>query len=245
MKVLIIDIETSPLVGYTWGVWNQNVIEVLEHKRMLCFAAKWVGERKVHFYSEHADGTEAMVRAAHELLDEADVVVHYNGQKFDVPHLKREMALIGLRRPSPFVQIDLLLNVRKEFNFDQNRLKDITAAFGLEGKAQHEGFGLWVKCLAGNAAAWKMMRRYNKQDVVATEGLYHRLLRDGWLPGHPSLRLYDGTPGCPTCGGDHLQRRGYAYTRVSKFLRYQCQDCGHYFRDSRRVSGVDIQAVAL
>jgi DNA polymerase elongation subunit (family B) len=244
MRILTLDIETSPILGTSWKTWNTNIIKVHRPTRMLSFAAKWEGDRKVHFFSEYHDGAEAMVQEAHAFLDQADVVVHFNGQSFDVPHLNREMALLGLRRPSGYVQLDLLLNARKLFRFDQNRLKDLTAAFGLEGKAQHEGYGLWEKCLDGDAAAWKMMRRYNKQDVVATEGLYLHLRDLGWIAGHPNRNLYDDTVGCPICGGEHLQKRGFAYTKVSKYQQYQCVDCGHYFRGTKRLSGVSVQQVA-
>ena len=48
-KVLVIDIETSPNVVYAWGLWDQNIgiSQVIEPSRVLCFAAKWVGQKKV------------------------------------------------------------------------------------------------------------------------------------------------------------------------------------------------------
>lgn len=244
MKVLFIDIETSPLVAYTWGMWDQNVglNQLIEPTRMLCFAAKWLGEKQTLFASEHGDGRQTMVQIAHDLLDQADVVVHFNGQKFDIPHLNREFIEAGLTPPAPYVQVDLLLAARKRFKFPSNKLQYITTALGMEGKAEHEGFDLWKKCLAGDAHAWKRMEKYNRQDVKVTEALYNRLLP--WLPSHPSRRLYDGISGCPTCGSAHLQRRGFAYTKLSEFQRFQCQDCGSYFRASRRETGVTLQGVA-
>ena len=29
-RILLFDIETSPLISYTWGIWEQDVIEVKE-----------------------------------------------------------------------------------------------------------------------------------------------------------------------------------------------------------------------
>lgn len=243
MKVLTLDIETSPMLAHVWGLWDQNVglNQLVTPTRVICFAAKWLDEPKVLFYSEHHDGHAEMVAAAWRLLDEADVVVHFNGQRFDIPHLNREFATAGLTPPSPYVQVDLLLAARRRFKFPSNKLQYVSTALGLAGKAHHEGFDLWKKCLAGDPKAWAQMKRYNKQDVRVTEDLYLVLLP--WLPNHPSRRLYDGVGGCPTCGSDRLRRKGYAYTKLSKFQRYQCRNCGSQFRDSKRVEGVDVQRV--
>jgi hypothetical protein len=43
---------------------------------------------------------------------------------------------------------------------------------GLGKKEEHEGFGLWLKCEAGDKAAWKRMRSYNRKDVKLTEDLF-------------------------------------------------------------------------
>lgn len=243
VRVLAIDIETSPNLAHVWGLFDQTVSlsQLRESTEMLCFAAKWLGEKGTMFHSQHADGREAMVRAAHDLLDQADVLLHFNGKSFDVKHLNREFLLAGLTPPSPYRQIDLLLAARSKFKFPSNKLQYISTALGLTGKAKHEGHDLWVKCMAGDAAAWKRMERYNKQDVVLLEELYEKLLP--WLPNHPNVNLY-GTDGCPNCGSDKLHRRGYAYTGVSKYQQFHCTRCGSYFRSGKRESGVDLRSVA-
>lgn len=245
MRTLFIDIETSPNVAYTWGLFNQNIgiNQLVSTSRVLCFAAKWQGEKKVQYYGENLSRSE-MVAAAHALLEEADVVVHYNGQQFDIPHLNREFLKAGLTPPAPFVQVDLLQVARKKFMFTSNKLDHVAQDLGLGAKVEHEGFGLWEKCLQGDPAAWKRMQKYNKQDVVLTEKLYDTLLP--WIPGHPSHRLYDGGNVCPRCAAEGtLQRRGFSYTKVSKFQRWFCTSCGTWFRSSRRETGVQIQEAVL
>ena len=92
MNLLTIDIETSPNLAHVWGIWQQNVglPQLLESTEVLCWAAKWYDSDKVMFSSSFADSKETMVKKIWELLNEADVVVHYNGIKFDIPHLNRE-----------------------------------------------------------------------------------------------------------------------------------------------------------
>jgi len=79
-----------------------------------------------------------MIQAAHDLLSEADAVIHYNGNSFDMPWLHTEFLLAGMPPPEPYKNIDLLLAVRKRFRFVSNKLDYVTQAVGLEGKVHHE-----------------------------------------------------------------------------------------------------------
>ena len=240
-KILFIDIETAPDLAWVWDIWNQNIgiNQIKENSEVLCFSASWYGDKEVQYYSKWKDGKDVMVDKAWELLDQADIVVHYYGKKFDVPWLNREIALKGMVPPSPFKQIDLKYAVSSRFKFTSNKLQYVATIFGLDGKVEHEGFPLWEKCMSGDEDARKRMMEYNIQDVVLLEELYEILLP--WLPDHPHRHLYGGTGDCPRCGKDGLQDAGYAYTRLSKFQQYRCFHCGSVFRDSKRIEGVDLQ----
>jgi len=97
-KILVIDIEWRPALAYVWRMWDQNIQPdmLIEHGGMLCFSAKWVGGKKFLFYSEWKDGRVGMAKAARELLVEADAVVTYNGDKYDLPKITGEIMLAGL-----------------------------------------------------------------------------------------------------------------------------------------------------
>lgn len=245
-KILTLDIETSPNLAHVWSLWNVNVglSQLRDSGQVISFAAKWFGDRKVFFHSDFHDGHPAMVRAAHALLDEADVLVHYNGNTFDIPHLNAEFARAGMTPPSPYKQVDLLRVVKSNFRFPSNKLQYVSTALGLEGKLQHAGHELWVKCMADDPKAWNIMRRYNKQDVVLTEKLYEKLLP--WAGGHPHTGLYavDGARECcARCGSEDLERRGFAYTPLGKFQQYRCKGCGGWSRGGKRLEAVTLRAV--
>lgn len=248
MKTLYIDIETSPNIAHVWGLWKQNVglNQLMETTDVICFASKWHGEPIEFFSNQGPGGKDFMVKQAHGLLDRADAVVHYNGESFDVPHLNREFLLLGLTPPSPYKQIDLLKAVKRTFRFPSNKLDHVSKATGLAGKVGHEGHELWVKCMAGDPDAWRRMEEYNRQDVQLLEELYG-VLRP-WIPGHPNVALYDeSTEGllcCPACGSDRVIKSGFAYTQVTRYQRYQCRDCGKWFRDGRRDGSADGRSVA-
>ena len=243
MKILTLDIETSPNLAHVWGLWKQDIRgpQLLESTEMLCFAAKWLGSKSVLFASQFTEGRGSMVRAAHDLLSEADALITYNGKRFDTPHLNREFVQLGFKPPSPFKQIDLIDTVKSKFKFPSNSLAYVLKTLGLGGKLSHTGHQLWIDCLAGDAKAWKLMERYNKQDVIRTEQLYKYLLP--WINGHPSFGAETGNDVCPNCGRDNLQRQGFTYTTTGRYQRYVCE-CGRWSRATRRDQGTQIAGVA-
>ena len=233
MKILHLDIESSPNTAHVWGLWQQNVSinQLMESSYVLCYAAKWLGEEEVHFDSVHQSKPKAMLKGIHVLLDEADAVVHYNGTKFDIPTLNKEFLLHRYNPPSPYKQIDLLRVVRSNFRFPSNKLDYVSQRLGLGKKHAHEGHDLWVKCMNGDKDAWGRMESYNIQDVVLLESLYSTLLP--WIKSHPNHNLYTSDTVCPTCSGHRLQKRGTAVSITGTYQRYQCKDCGSWSQGAK------------
>jgi DNA polymerase elongation subunit (family B) len=246
IKLLTLDIECSPNVGHIWGLWKQTVSlnQLMESGSVISFAARWHGTKKVLFYSDFHSGHGVMVQAAHDLLSEADAVIHYNGNSFDMPWLHTEFLLAGMPPPRPYKNVDLLLAVRKKFRFVSNKLDYVTKAIGLEGKVHHEGHTLWVKCMANDPKAWAMMRKYNKMDVVQTEKLFD-ILRP-WINGLPNPALYNESDErtCERCGGHEFRKQGFAYTQLGAYQQWQCQGCKSWSRSAKRHHSVDLRGVS-
>ena len=246
MKVLTVDIETRPNVVHTWGLYKQDVgmPQLRIPGRVISFAAKWHGEKPVIFASEYHNGHEEMIAKAWALLDAADVVVHYNGSSFDMPWLKTEFLQAGLGMPAPWKDIDLYLVVKKNFRFPTNKLAYVTRELGLTGKLQHTGHEMWVDIMEGDPdtqrKAWNLMRRYNKRDVVITEQLLDKLRP---FIKFPNPLLYDQAidPETCQCGGTYI-KRGFAYTSVSAYQRYQCNGCGAWTKSGKRLYGIDLRS---
>jgi len=245
-RTLVLDIETSPNLAHVWALFNQDIglSQLMESTQVIAFAAKWRGDRKTYFYSDFHDGHDEMVKAAWDLVDEADVVVHYNGTSFDMPHLHREFLLSNLGPTSPVKEVDLLKVVKGNFRFPSNKLQFVSTALGLPGKTQHTGHDLWVKCLNGDPNAWALMKKYNKNDVVITEQLYDILVP--WIksPPHAGLYIDDGSEHCPRCGGTSLQRRGRYYAAKYSYPRFQCQDCKGWLKGARSESKQEFASVS-
>ena len=231
-KILVVDIETSPIVSYTWGLFDQNVglNQIQSDWFVLSWAAKWVGESKVHYRDQRRTkplgNDKTMLRVLWYMLNEADIVVTQNGKRFDTKKLNARFAIHGFEPPAPYRQIDTLVMAKKHFGFTSNKLEYMTDKLNVKYKklkhSKFPGFDLWRECLAGNIQAWNEMEKYNKHDVLATEELYLRLAP--WGTG-VNFRPYTGDDTC-NCGSARLQKRGYHYTTSGKYQRFQCLDCG-------------------
>ena len=245
MRILFLDIETSPNVAHVWGIWQQNVSlnQLLESSYTLCWAAKWQGESEVLFDSVYQSTPRRMVKGIHRLIEQADMVVHYHGTSFDIPTLNKEYLLHRLPPPSPVKELDLLKVVRGKFRFPSNKLDYVAQRLGLGKKYDHEGHTLWVKCMNDDPQAWAEMEKYNRHDVVLLEKLYGVLLP--WMKGHLSHSVFHGAACCPNCGNLPRQKRGYAYTGSGTYQRYQCSTCHSWYRGTDNLNKGKEKRVAL
>jgi DNA polymerase elongation subunit (family B) len=236
MKILLLDIETAPNTVYTWGFYDQNIAtnQIVVSSYILCWAAKWYGEKDMMFASVQRTSPKVMLGRMHKLLDEADVVVSYNGKKFDIPTLNKEFIKQGFKPPSPYKHVDLLQVCRSSFRFGSNKLDFVARTLELGGKVKHEGFELWIKCMSNDPLAWKKMERYNRGDVRLLERVYIELRP--WIRTHPNHAAHEDVRCCPKCGSESFERRGYAITNVMKYIRYKCKNCGGWFRGNKSVS---------
>jgi hypothetical protein len=237
-RVILVDIETAPSTGHFFELYKEgNIVHTTQSWYMLSFAYKVHGEKRIHFhcladypnYDRDKTSDKALVTDLHRLVfSNADCLVGHNIDKFDNRKSKARFLAHGLPPPPPVKTIDTLKLVRRVCKMDSNRLGDVGAYLGLGGKVEHEGFGLWLKCMAGDRAAWKRMREYNVRDVDLLEQVYDRLVP--WHPNHPILRAGQD---CPQCGSEHAQRRGWNLAKQSRTPRLQCQRCGHWYSGQR------------
>lgn len=232
-KILVFDIETAPNLAYVWGKYEQNVIDYEKEWYMLSFAYKWLGEKTVHvkslpdykLYAKDKTNDKALVVELHKLFNEADVIIAHNGDQFDIKKSNARFLVHGLQAPSSYKTIDTKKVAKRYFNFNSNKLDDLGNILGLGRKVDTGGFELWLGCMSGDMKSWAKMCKYNKQDVVLLEAVYLKMR--GWITGHPNLNVTEGTAhNCPNCHSERLHARGYMVTRVNRYQRYQCQDCG-------------------
>lgn len=244
-RILHFDLENTPILGWTWSTYQTDVIYVEEPQRVMSWAAKWDGapNRSVEFRSTFHDDRQTMLERASALLDEADAVVSYNGARHDTPHITTEFLREGIEIPSPYKEIDLWKVTRGKIKLPNNKLDTVLHQFNLGGKVKHEGFGLWLACMAGDPAAWARMKKYNIGDVVEMEkvfNLYRPIIPAAMMPNFNLDRVGEGCPKCPSLD---LQRRGFARTTTAVYQRFQCQACGSWSRGKKALNSIDVRGV--
>jgi DNA polymerase elongation subunit (family B) len=232
-RILVFDVETSPLVSLTWGTFKQNVIKVQQDFRILSVAWKWHGKAKVYDASipewEGFDGDMSndygVVATIMDLFDEADVVVAHNNDGFDQPKVLTRAWLHGMDPPIPFKHVDTLKVIRQNFRLTSNRLDNVCQALGLGGKAETGGIGTWEGCMAGDEKAWRQMVKYNRHDVVLLDGLYTYL--QPWAERGPNLAAFGDKPdACPKCGAvGTMALKGWRNNAVTRRRIWRCGAC--------------------
>lgn len=243
-KILLIDLETSPLEAYAWGPkWETNLIEVTAQSQILSYSAKWLGGVSItrgqidcKGYKAGVVDDQVLTKELWKLLDEAEIVVAQNGKDFDIRVMNARIVFHGLTPPSPYRVIDPKIEAKKYLRLPSNSLNDICDYYGIGRKVEHEGFPLWKKCMAGDRKAWDRMKKYNKHDVTLMEQLY--LLLRPWMKTHPVR--FDGL--CPKCGSNDLRKRGSVVVGGSIYQVWRCQ-CGGWTRDGRATQTIQHRSV--
>lgn len=251
-KILTIDIETAPLESYTWGIWEQNVglEQIKTDWSILSYAAKWLGEHKAIYQDTGGRGADkvrddsGLLPEIWKLMDQADIIVAQNGVKFDVKKINYRLAENGFLPYSPVKVIDTLLVSRRMFAATSHKLGWLSEKLTDTPKHKHRkfpGFELWLECLKDNPLAWAEMRRYNIQDIRATEKLY--LKQRPWIPNHPNLGTYDLKAGgvCPKCSSPKLEHAGHTTLQAGVYARYRCRSCGGWSRGKELLNSSEVR----
>lgn len=231
-KILVLDIETRPGVGYVWGLHGEflSLDQLIDPGGIICVGAKWFGSKEAYCFSDWDNGHDEMIRKIYELYCQADAVVTFNGDKFDLPKLNGEFLKLRLPAPPPITSIDLR-KLTKKLGFISGKLAFLVEHLNIGRKLKHEGFELWAKVIDGNEVAQRKMSRYCVRDVVLTERLYKRVRP--YIKNHPHMGTI-GSHTCGACGSSHVQKRGFYRTKSYLTQRLQCQSCGSWQLGTRK-----------
>lgn len=230
-KILLLDIETAPNLSYVWGHYEQNVVKHEVEWYMLSWSVRWLQDDPITKcladypgYKAGSDDDKQLVSELWKFLDEADVIVWQNGDKFDAKKINTRLIKHGIRPPRPYRTVDTLKVARKHFAFNSNKLNDLGNYLGVGHKLEHKGFELWKGCLLGDAESWATMKAYNERDVELLQDVYLKLL--SWTSNHPNVGTLKGLKdACRNCGSTDIIQDGYILTATGKRPQYRCGHC--------------------
>jgi DNA polymerase elongation subunit (family B) len=232
-RILILDIETSLMRARLWSTGDQyirhNQIEKDWH--LMAWAAKWLDEATVHYMDQRKakdiSDDSKILKGIWKLMDEADVIVYQNGDKFDRKRLNTRFILNGLPPPSSYQTIDTLKLAKKNFDFTSNKLEYLTEKLNKKyKKLSHEKYPgelLWLECEKGNIRAWNEMKKYNQHDVLSTEELYKQLLPYGTPV---NFAVFTDEETVCQCGSRDFSKWGFRYVGGTRYQRLKCNSCG-------------------
>jgi len=243
-KILIFDIETSPIMSYTWGIWDQNVAlnQIHTDWSILSWAAMWADDSKIMYMdnrkSKDVYNDKKLLRGIWQLINEADIIITQNGKSFDEKKLNARFILNGMKPPRKPKHFDTKRIATKYFAFTSNKLEYLTEKLckkhkKLTGKRKFPGFMLWKECLKGNNKAWDELKHYNIADVTSLFELFGIL-----SPWDSSINFgvySDDEDHTCSCGSKKFKSNGFAYTATGKFQRYVCKSCGKESRSRQNL----------
>mgnify|MGYP000846671905 CR=1 FL=1 len=241
-KILLFDLETTPIEAYVWGLWDQNIglSMVKEESSLLSWSAKWLGDDKVMYDDvsgqKNLRDDKRIVQSLLKLVDEADIIVGHNSDSFDVKVMNARVIKNGLKPPSSYKRMDTKKMAKKHFRFLSNKLQYLTDSLCTEFKksshGKFPGFSMWKECLKGNKEAFQEMKEYNILDVTSLEELFVQMLP--WESAS-IFNTYKDNDSC-TCGHNKFKKSGFAYTPSAKYQKYKCKKCGAESRGTENLN---------
>lgn len=239
-KVLFIDTEVSPSLFWAYGQYETNAIKVEKAPILLAFSWKWLGEKGkaqgiIISDFKQLDNYDdfGIVKKLWDALDDAQIVVGHNANKFDCKMANSFFIRHNMTPPSPYKVVDTLQAARRFFKFDNNKLDYLGKLLSDGGKTEVTYGDCWDKMLHGSQKEKKkfgeLMRNYCNNDVDVLEKIYLKLLP--WINNHPNMALYSNQEHvCPRCGNES-NFRVKAYRRTGQqitAIQYLCKECGAY-----------------
>ena len=243
INVLYWDLESSLMGTLTFGIWNQNISgnRITKHSHLLSNSWAFNDEppQGVRLSPEDvAEGNDLLVVIdTIRAIEKSDLIISFNGKKFDVPLLKTRALLHGLPPIKFPPHLDLMQEAKRNFRFPSNSMQNISLYLGEHGKLATSGRNLWERCYhfqnyddCNDALA--QMLEYGLRDIDATRDLHKRL--QGWFKSPVNIGLITKEINgvntkdnhdllCPHCSSKDVDKIGSkAYTSVSSFNIYRC-----------------------
>lgn len=242
-KILIFDIETAPIKAYVWKLWKTDVHleQIINDWFCIAWSAKWL-------YSNNTMGAvltpeeikneddKRIMSSLWKLINEADIVVSHNGNKFDIPRINSRFIINGLSPTKPYFSVDTCQIARRQFGFSSNKLDALATHFNIPHKLD-TNFDLWKRCLEGDEKALKYMLKYNKKDVVILEEVYLKLRP--WIKNHPNMgNLASTMDTCANCGSEDISLipNKFYHTSVGKYPLFRCNECNAVSRGRKKIN---------
>lgn len=234
---LFFDIETSPIVVYSWRVGYKLSIpyeNIIDDWKIITICYKWEGENEVHslvWDSNHND--KQLLTEFVKIANTADELIGHNGDRFDIKKIRTRCIYHRIPMFPKYRTLDTLKKARGGFAFNSNKLDAIAKYLGVGAKLEHEGFEMWVKCLHNDKEALKNMVDYCMVDVVILEDVYTAMQHYIKPNSHSGVANGGKKYSCPICGCEEIELIKNDVTEKGTISRVvKCKKCNHFYNIS-------------
>lgn len=229
-KVLYLDIETSPNIGWFWSAaWKTSIDtgQIIHERKIIMVSYKWAHEKKVHRldWGLNKQCDKQLLKKLSKVMNEADLIVGHNGDRFDLKWINTRILYHGLPPVTPVHTEDTLKIAKKYFNFQSNRLNYIAQLLGIGAKIPTGGSKLWLDIVLNKSQkAMDKMGKYCDMDVVLLEKVHKKLA----VFHEPSVNLSGSDLlGCLRCENKRMTTNGVVELKSgTKKQRLRCLKCG-------------------
>lgn len=243
IKILFWDIETSPILAWIWRPgYKINVdhsqVKAGETTDIICICYKWAHENKIHSldWGINKQDSSKMLDKFSKVLEEADIIVAHNGDRFDIKHVNTQRLLNNqppLKWPN---SEDTLKQLKKHFNFPSFRLDYLAKTLVGAGKDKM-CFQDWIDIKENKKQkALDKMIKYCKKDVLRLQQIFDKV--SPYMEVKVSRAAIKGVSNhghCPHCASDDIQLNGRYYIKTGYRQAYRCKSCSHAWRSSKTI----------
>lgn len=238
-KIMIFDIEATDLSA--------------EFGEMICFGYQWYHEAeptilKMWDYKgwnklpvEQRD--LYLLQDVVKLIEEADVLVGHFSPGFDFPFIQTRCLMHGMKPIPKPVHIDTWRIAKKNLRLNNNKLKTIARAFKCDEQKSEVPLYIWRRAKAHDVEAMEIIAEYNAQDVRTQKSITEKLMPLSNNMPNWNLLIGEDIKCCPACGSSSLRYKGWSYTKLYKYKRLRCNECGKWMRDRNSVTPKETKRV--
>lgn len=236
IKRLFFDIETSPMVIYSWRIgYKLNIPyeNIIEDWKIICISYKWEHEDKVRHLKWDNKCDKQLLIDFIKIANTADELIGHNGDRFDIKKIRTRCIYHRIPMFPKYRTLDTLKKARGNFYFDSNRLDYIAKYLGVGAKLKHDGFVMWTECMKGNEKALKDMVKYCDMDVLVLEDVYLALQNYIQLNTHAGTHNGKQKASCKSCGSEDVGLLKNNFTAAGTIKRQlECNVCSYTYEVS-------------
>lgn len=234
LNVLFIDLELTHAIYYAYPSKREQYLSasnIIQDQFCICASWTWNNDKDVNVikisddkkrFKSNFRNDYVVAKKIHELMEEADIIVAHNGDKFDIKHSNALFIKHGLTPVPKTKTIDTLKVAKKYFAFPGNSLDQLSKRFGSTGKNQKPD---WFKLAEGNLDAINTAAVYCKNDVKELRFIFEKMRP--FIESFPGPRRFiDEIKYCDACNSKRLENWGLKQFGGQPYYRVKCLECG-------------------